>query len=282
MSYLYLDGEFLSVDAARLPAASRALAYGDGCFETLKAWGGRFLALEAHVDRLQRGAAHLGIQLPESSGTIHFAHVIQELLSRNDLVEKTARIRLQVWRRGPLGYSTPVLSPGSVMITASEFTNKAVTRSLGSVAVRRIPDAALPASLKLSNGLNYILAQREAATAGYEEALMYDLRDHLSETSMANLFWYSEGVLETPATTCDLLPGITRSLVLRAMADRYPIREVEAPKQRIWEAECVFTCNSLREWEPVHRVDHREYSMTHPVIATTLAQWHEYRHDTLE
>jgi branched-subunit amino acid aminotransferase/4-amino-4-deoxychorismate lyase len=279
---LYLDGEFLSVDAARLPAASRALAYGDGCFETLKALNGRFLALEAHLERLKRGADHLGIQLPEPSGTIHFAHVIHELLDRNELVEKTARIRLQVWRRGPLGYSTPALSPGSVMITASEFSNKPITRSLGSVAVRRIPDAALPASLKLSNGLNYILAQREAAVAGFDEALMYDLRDHISETSMANVFWYCEGALETPASSCDLLPGITRSLVIRAMADRYPIREVEAPKVRILQAECVFTCNSLREWEPVHRVDHCEYPMTHPVIATTLTHWYDFRNDALE
>jgi branched-chain amino acid aminotransferase len=282
LTYLYLDGEFVTVDAACVPAASRATAYGDGCFETLKAWGGRFLALEAHLDRLREGARYLGIHLPEPSGSIHFAHVIHELLERNELLDKTARIRIQTWRRGPLGYSTPLLSPGSVMITASEFNAKSTTRSLGSVEVRRIPNAALPTHLKLSNGLNYILAQREAEVAGFEEALMYDLQDHLSETSMANIFWYCDGALETPSTRCDILPGITRGLASQLMSERLPVREVEATRQRIYEAECVFTCNSLREWEPVHRVDHREYSIAHEVVKTTLEHWHNFRNDALE
>lgn len=282
MSYLYLQNSIVRTSEANIPATSRGAVYGDGCFETLKSYQGKFLALDKHIDRLNAGMAYLGITAPKESTEGRYAYIIQDLLERNQLLESEARIRIQIWRTGPLGYQTPPFSDAILLVNTFSIGNMLPPSSLNLVQTRRIPNACLPSHLKLSNGLNYILAQREAAELGNGEALMCSINGHISETSMANIFWVRDGVLETPALECDVLPGITRQLIMDAAEAIMPVSEVVATPDVLQQAECVFTSNSLRELHPITSVDGTHYDEKTESASRLMEVWQEYRNDMLQ
>jgi len=276
---VFFNHQILPLREAQLPAISRAGAYGDGCFETLKTIQGRMLGLDLHIERLRQGMDYLGISHPKETSEARFAHIIESLLTANNLMETDARVRIQVWRNGPLGYQTGTYDEPILLVSAYPMNTKLAPLSLGIVQTRRIPHQSLPAHLKLSNGINYIVAQREARIAGYDEAIMLDIHNRVSETSMANLLWIRDGILETPSIACDPLPGITRKLVLDALKDLYPISESEFSTDRLNEAEAVFTCNSLRELHPVRKVHDQDYDPDSDLVQTVLKAWTDYRND---
>jgi len=282
MSYLYLQNSIIRTSEANIPAISRGAVYGDGCFETLKSYQGKYLALDKHIDRLNAGMQYLGITAPKESTEGRFAYIIQDLLERNQLLDSEARIRIQIWRTGPLGYPTPSFSDAILLVNTFSIGNILPPSSLHLVQTRRIPNACLPSHLKLSNGLNYILAQREAAEIGNGEALMCSINGHISETSMANIFWIRDGVLETPALECDVLPGITRQLIIDAAKAIIPVAEVTVTPDVLQQAECVFTSNSLRELHPITSVDDNQYDVHAPSARRLLEVWQEYRNDMLQ
>lgn len=284
--YTSLNSKIVPTSEALLPAVSRAAAYGDGCFETLKSYQGRFLALDRHVERLKQGMEALGIRPPRETTEARFAHLISELLEANGLIELEARVRIQVWRTGPLGYQSPSEAEPILLINAFPLGPALQPLRLGWASTRRIPNACLPSHLKLSNGLNYILAQREAAAEGYDEALMCDLRGHISETTMANVFWLRNGVLETPSLQCDVLPGVTRALVMEMVLASTKtlvagVEEVEAEPDILSEATAFFTCNSLRELHPVASVGNRVFPVDIPQIRRILETWSVFRNEKM-
>ncbi len=281
MNYAFLNDRFLPVSEALIPAASRAAAYGDGCFETLKTWNGRMLALDRHVDRLNQGLKHLGITPPRESTEARFAHIIDGLLEQNQLSETEARIRIQVWRTGPLGYQTQEWSDAILLVNAFPIGNTPPPNHIGLVQTRRIPNASLPSNIKMSNGLNYIMAQREAQQSGYQEGVMCTVDGHLSEATMANLFWIKDGILYTPANTCDLLEGIMRGLVIEAMNGLIPIELTKALPAVLDTADAVFTTNSLRELHPVSMYNKTSFDPESEMNAKLQGRWVEFRNDML-
>jgi len=281
MNYAFLNNRFLPLTDALIPAASRASAYGDGCFETLKCFNGKMLALDRHVNRLNNGLNHLGITPPRESTEARFAHIIDGLLQRNQLEDSEARIRIQVWRSGPLGYQTQEWSDAILLLNAFPIGNTQPPSHIGLVQTRRIPNASLPSNLKLSNGLNYILAQREAQLSGYQEGVMCTIGGHLSETTMANLFWLKDGTLFTPDTSCDILQGVMRGLVIEAMDGLIPVEQTIATPDVLESADAVFTTNSLRELHPVSMYNNTSYNTDTEWVGRLQSRWSEFRNDML-
>lgn len=239
------------------------------------------LALDRHIDRLNAGMNFLGIRPPRESTEARFAHIIGELLERVQLHEDDARVRIQVWRGGALGYQTPDWSDANISVSAFPITTMTPPDRIGLVQLRRIPNASLPSNLKLSNGLNYILAQREAQALGFQEGVMCTVDGYLSETTMANLFWIKDGVMFTPDTTCDILEGIMRSLVIEALEGTVEVETCRAVPGVLEDAEAVFTTNSLRELHPVSMYNEVSYNVDLPVVQRCVNKWVEFRNDML-
>lgn len=239
------------------------------------------LALDRHIERLNAGMNYLGIRPPRESTEARYAHIIGELLEHLQLHETDARVRIQVWRGGALGYQTPDWSDANIMVSAYPITTMTPPDKIGLVQLRRIPNASLPSNLKLSNGLNYILAQREAQASGYQEGVMCTVDGYLSETTMANLFWIKDGVMFTPDTTCDILEGIMRSLVIEALEGTIEMETCRSTPDVLENADAVFTTNSLRELHPVTMYNEMRYNIEQPMVQTCVNKWVEYRNDML-
>lgn len=258
-SWIVFDGEVISADTPVVPVTSRGLMYGDGIFETLRTYSGQTLFLQDHLDRLQRGAEILGISVHLQLKTDQIKPLLYELLKRRRLLEEDAILRLQLWRDGQRGYQTDFQTESHFSITASHCPKEFSFPQLITVNRRRIPSQSLPSKVKLTNGINYILAAQEASEKGGDDALMQTVDGWISETTIANIFWIKDHTFFTPDENCDLIPGITRNIILQ-MIDEDSSWELEQGKydlNQLWKADAAFMCNSVREILPVKQVDEK-------------------------
>lgn len=263
-SKLILNGDIVQEAKARVSPVNRGMMYGDGCFETMRSYSGKFLGWELHFERLLAGLDYLDMDAPFSSKELKSQ--VHQLLQQNQLAEREAMLRIQCWREGVRGYVTSSRKT-DWMIQAGEIQPKTTPLKLALAQTRCIPSVALARTYKLSNGLNYIKAAQEAERARCDDALMLTMNDKISETTVANIFWVKEGQVFTPDHSCDLLPGVTRSAVLDVMEKLgIPVETGVYGLSAIQQAEAVFCTNSLVEIREVAGIEDTGFELDHPIV----------------
>ncbi|MEQ9265119.1 MAG: aminotransferase class IV [Balneolaceae bacterium] len=270
------NGTLISRDELPLSHENRGMMYGDGFFDTLRSYSGRFLHLEEHFTRILKTAGYLGINVHFEFEDFKFKLI--ELLEASNLRETDALVRVQCWRDGSRGYSTG--SKEANWVTSSELLSISKDSiSLSSVNTRAIPSKALERKFKLSNGLNYIVAAREATESGSDDALMYTIDDKVSETTISNIFWVKGNQVYTPSADCDLLPGITRNIIIGIVneSEGLDLLEGNFTKENIMDSEAIFCTNSLREIRAVHLLDGKSFETNHPILTTLKDSFSSYK-----
>lgn len=260
----HVDGTLVPAEEATVSVRDRGFLYGDGVFETLRVYGGGIFEWEAHAERLAR-----------SLGTLDFDETmppvddlrerVRETVAANDLADAYAR--LSMTRGVQPGKLTPAprVDP-TITVIVDELPRGGTDgesvwdgpATLKTVETRRIPSAALPANAKTHNYLNGILARLELRDAGrgVDEAIMLDTDGHVTEGATSNVFFVDGGTLKTPATELDLLPGVTRGVVLDlAREEGFPVETGRYSVADVREADEVFVTNTTWEVRPVTDVD---------------------------
>lgn len=262
------NGKLIPSGEPVIRADSRGVRYGDGCFETFRSQRGSLLHLDRHLERLRGGLEQLGIPCPPQLDEAALGDAIARLLRKNDLMERPAGVRLQVWREGGRGYGTEGMREVEYAMTCGELPASKSAWELATSSTRRIPGAALPSRYKWSGGTNLILASGEARRKGADDALMLSVEGWVSETAMANIFWTDGERIYTPDERCDLLPGITRAVLLSLLEEEdWPeVRTGRYDPGELYGAEAAWTCNSLRGVMPVSRIDDHALDPGHPLV----------------
>ena len=227
--FVWVDGAVLPASGTHLSVFDRGFQLGDGVFETLRARAGRTTELAEHTARLRRSADGLGIELPDDVADL-VARGIAELLAAEGLdgPDGDASVRITVSRGA--WTSRGLLPPSSVHLSATIAIQAWPVKpapvdhlvrglSLVASAVRRDPGNPI-VTLKTTSRADYVFARLEARRAGAEDAVFLTMSGHLSEATTANLFLVRtapDGVAElaTPSVECAILPGTTRSWLLR-------------------------------------------------------------------
>lgn len=254
--WIWVDGEILESQRPVLPAESRGVIYGAGCFETFRIDGYRVRDLDRHLERLQRGLDWLGASSCRPSRSL-IGPVLAELLEKNGIGERSAVARIQASLGGGRGYSSPERLPVYLIVSVRPAAPRPASIRLASVGARVVPAACRPADLKLSNTLHYMQGWREANRAGGDDALMLTLGGDVAETSMANLFWMKGEVVRTPSVDCDILPGIVRSRVIGLLEEEKDVilRSGRFTPDSLLDADLVWVTNSVKGIVPVTGID---------------------------
>ncbi|HVI51160.1 MAG TPA: aminotransferase class IV [Candidatus Sulfotelmatobacter sp.] len=208
---LWLNGQFLSPDEARIDPADRGFTLADGLFETLRAAGGKVLRLPAHLARLHAGAKMFGLTLPCADDEI--AKAMSALLDRNGLSD--AVLRLTLTRGvGPRGLLPPSEQKPTLLLTvAPAAASSGPVKAIIATVTRR--NEFSPASrFKTLNYLDNVMARKEAADKGADDALLLNSQGKLVESTIANLFVVTEGDVLTPPVSDGALPGVMRGDVM--------------------------------------------------------------------
>jgi branched-chain amino acid aminotransferase len=266
--FVWLGGELRPADEPQVSAFDRGFQLGDGIFETLRARGGHVTELAEHLARLHRSAAGLAIELPAETGAL-VAAGIATLLAAEGLggPDDDASIRITVTRgawasRGllpPVGEQlTPTVVIQAWPVPPPPSGHLEAGIALVASAVRRDPQNPI-VTLKTTSRADYVFARLEARAAGADDALFLTVSGHLSESTTANVFLVrrtADGEMElaTPSLECAILPGTTRSWLLR-WAGTVGLRPLEGwlTPDELAVADEAFVCSSVAGILPVTR-----------------------------
>ena len=266
-SIYHVDGDLVPASEATVSVDDRGFRYGDAAFETLRAYGGTVFEWGAHLERLEATCEALSLAHGLSGDDLRGR--IDETLAANDLED--AYVRLSITRGVQPGKLTPrpEVDP-TVVIYVKPLPRGGVNgdpvwddlATVRTVETRRIPDEAIPAAAKTHNYLNGILARAELRAESEDgageadEALMFDLEGRVAEGATSNLCFVQEGVLHTPTTDADVLPGITRRIVLELAAEaEIPVREGRYERADVLAADEAFLTNRTWELRPIAALD---------------------------
>lgn len=253
--YVYLNGKVLPDEEARISPHDRGFLLGDGLFETLRFYRGMPFRLEAHVERLRRGARFLGIPLSPSTGQI--SRAMKELIQRNDLLEGVARITLS---RGEGERGLGISGRERPTLLISTFPLKTLPSHWYAEGVKGVP-VEWPGKrkdalgwVKATSYLRGIAAFQKAAAEGGTEAIYLD-EGWVVEGAGSNIFGLWGDRLKTPPIKSGILPGITRGIVLqigRKMG--LDVGEEDFTLPELLEGDESWMTNSVVEILPMTRI----------------------------
>jgi 4-amino-4-deoxychorismate lyase len=254
------------IPAQALPLTSRALAYGDGLFETIKVEGGRAQFLSFHLQRLRRDCARLDFALDE---TALRGEIAQLLMQQQSGVLKIIVAREATTRGYFAARGTPVAR--LLQFFPQTFPQDDPRARLG-VAVRlcRQPLSEQPAlaGIKHLNRLEQVLARSEWSDAAIAEGLMLDRAGRLIEGTMSNVFLVRGGTLYTPRLHRCGVAGVMREIILTQLAaNTLAVVQTDLLPTDLSAADEVFLSNSVIGIWPVRKIE----CLHKPVGAVTLA-----------
>lgn len=257
--WLSFNGRIAAPGEVALSPLDRGVLYGDGLFETMRAYGGRVFRLAAHLERLQAAAPVVRMALPWSKEEL--ADAVTGLLVASGLGD--AYLRLTVLRgEGPPGPAPPAEAVPHYFVIARSLVPYPERRyrdgATAIVAATRQNESSPLAGIKSTSYLNHVLAIGEARDAGVDEALLLNNRGELAEGATSNLFAVRGDTLLTPPVACGCLPGIARAVVLeRAPTLGLAVSPEPFSLPDLLAADEAFLTNSLMEVMPLVRVgDH--------------------------
>jgi len=264
-TYVWMNGELVPWDRARIHVLTHGLHYGSSVFEGIRAYatatGTAVLALDAHVLRFFQSCKIIGLALPFAPDEIREA--ILETVRRNG--HDNCYIRPIAFRGyGSLGVfadDSPVDVAIGTFPWQGHFGPDAREKGIevGVSSWRRMAPDTLPAMAKVAgNYVNSQLVAAEARANGFHEGLVLDVAGYVSEGSGQNLFLVHGGRLHTPPVGASILAGVTRSLVLQMAADlSIPVVQMRIPREMLYICEEAFLSGTAAEILPIRSVDRK-------------------------
>ena len=251
---VYLNGQFLPPDQARISVMDRGFLFGDGVYEVIPCYGGRLFRLQHHLQRLDNSLRAIRMHNPLTHD--QWLALLEKLVRQLPGADQS--VYLQV-TRGSTGQRDQAI-PARVAPTLFCMTQPAVypapeTLARGVNAVTRPDTRWQRCDIKAITLLANLLLRGEATELGAAEAIL--IRDgNALEGAASNLFMVRNGTITTPPKSAHLLPGITRDLVIElAAAHHLPFREADIPVAELQQAEEIWITSSSKEVTSVVALD---------------------------
>ncbi|MEE9275821.1 MAG: branched-chain amino acid transaminase [bacterium] len=276
---IWMDGEFVAWDEAKIHILTHSLHYGLGVFEGIRCYktrnGPAVFRLEEHMRRLYDSARIVGLEIgPDREA---FTETVLETIRVNRVEE--CYIRPLVW----LGYGSMGVNPKGADVHAmvavwkwgaylgEEGLKKGIRVKVSSYTSHH-PNSYMTKAKTTGNYAVSQLAKLEAVNVGYDEALMLDPEGFVTQGSGENIFLVRDGVLTTPPLK-GILRGITRETVIALAKEQgIPVQEGAFARDEIYVADEAFFTGTAAEVTPIREVDGRPIGKGEPGDITLRLQ----------
>jgi branched-chain amino acid aminotransferase len=270
---VWMDGELVAWDEAKIHILTHSLHYGSGVFEGIRAYatsnGPAVFRLTDHITRLF------------NSGKVYFIDIPYTVDQLVEAVKETVRVnRLEACYIRPIAYLgygemglNPLPCPVNVSIAVwpwgtylgDEGLQRGVRMKISSWT-RHDPNAVPIAAKGTGMYSNSSMAKVEALKAGYDEAILLSPQGYVSECTGENLFVVKNGRLLTPPVSAGALEGITQHSVVTIARDLgYEVAEANLLRTDLYLAEEAFLTGTAAEVVPIRSVDDREIGEPGPI-----------------
>lgn len=259
---VYLNSEFVPLSEAKISVLDRGFLFGDGVYEVIPVYGGKLFRLEHHLARLEDSLLHIHMFSPMSHS--RWRDILNELVLCNGAGDQS--IYLEITRGvAPRDHAFPINIPPTVFVMSTPLpTSSPAIADEGASAITVDDVRWNRCNVKAITLLPNVLARQEAIDNNSIEALF--IRDEqVIEGAASNVFIVKQRTLYTPPKGPQLLPGITRDLILELAATHHiPFREMAFDRATLYAADEVWITNSIREIVPITHVDKRSIGTGRP------------------
>lgn len=283
MNNSWVNGKIVESQDAAISIRDTGLLHGAGVFTTMRAYKGKVFRLADHLERIRRSCQALGI--PISYSDEQLASAIAELLAGNSLTDARLRLTATAGAMSPDPSGGIRLEPNAfISATAFEpYPDEYYRKGMTALAYdqQKLNPYDLHAGHKTLNYFPRLVAMRHAGARGAGEALWFNVHNYLQSGSISNVFIVKGGEIHTPPTqdelsedavsqvtpysTSNVLPGITRKVVLElASTSSIPVRLRALTIDDLLSADECFLTNCVMQVMPVCRIERKAIGQDRP------------------
>ncbi|WP_067983626.1 aminotransferase class IV [Neptuniibacter pectenicola] len=260
MSISYLNGEYQPLSEARISPLDRGFLFGDGIYEVIPYYNGKSVGLMPHIERMINGLAAIEIKCTKTAD--EWKALLDDLVARNSDLAANLGVYVHISRGTDVKRYHAY--PENVEPTVFAFTfpikdpepvdrAKVTQYSMISTEDLRWQRCHIKSTALLGNVIHF----QEGYSSGNDEALLYNADGELTEGSSCNAFIVKDGVVITPIQDNQILPGITRRIILDSLrADgSLKVEERVVTMDEVRNADELWITSSSKEIAPVTQLD---------------------------
>jgi len=256
------NNQFVTLNEVRISPLDRGFLFGDGIYEVIPSYQGKAVGLQLHLQRLCAGLAAIAINNPYSQS--QWQQLVASLIEYNQPLATEGAglgIYLQVSRGADhkRGHAFPTDVAPTVFGYGFAIAPAPTGLLAGAKGVRVHSERDLRwqrCQIKSTALLGNVLHHQAAVDAGCYETILFNQRDELTEGSSCNVFVCKDGVIATPPLDNQILPGITRHILLRLLRQHgMAVQERVISRSEVMAADEVWLTSSSKELVPVVEID---------------------------
>ncbi len=253
-SIVYLNGQYLPIDEAKIYVLDRGFTFGDGIYEVIPVYNGHIFRLKEHIERLNNSLDEVFIDKPHEMD--QWEKILRELIEKNSekYPSEDQSLYIQVTRGiSERDLAIDIATEQTVFAMIRPLLKK--DRSAGISAVIEEDIRWKYCHIKAITLLPSVMLRHKAKQSGATEALL--IREgYVTEGAASNVFIVKNGIVKTPIKDGSLLPGITRDLVVELLSESgIPCEEVVIKETELIQADEIWITSSTWEIVPVIELD---------------------------
>jgi len=258
MSIAFLDGSYMPIEQAKISPLDRGFLFGDGIYEVVPSYAGKMVGFAPHVLRMKSGLEAIGIKLDWSMDD--WSELCQRLIAENGAGNLGIYLHVSRGADNKRHHAFPENIAPTVFaftfeIAAAPIADKAKAKPYKVSTTRdlRWERCHIKSTALLGNVLHF----QQGYEQGNDETLLFNADNQLTEASACNAFIVIDGTVITPPLDNQLLPGITRQIVLDVLRKdgRIKVEERSVSMDEVMSADEVWITSSSKEIAPVTEVD---------------------------
>lgn len=275
---VYLNGEYLPVDEARVSVLDRGFLYGDGVYEVIPVYGTNMLRVNQHIERLKNSLSRISLRSPFSEQ--EWIGIFDRILELNPGGDRSIYLQITRGVYPARDLKTENNSSPTIFVMVMPINAVAVEELRKGIEAITLEDFRWHAcDIKSISLIANVMMREQAKVANVVDAIL--LRDgFVTEGTASNVFIVKDNVVITPPKSKHLLPGITRDLVIElaeANSIKCEVRDIKSDE--LINADEIWMTSSTREIAPVIILDKKPVAngKVGPVWGTMMAIYQDYK-----
>ena len=280
---IYLNGQYLPIEEAKVSVLDRGFIFGDGVYEVIPVYSRLPFRLEEHLKRLQHSMD--GIRLANPHSVDQWTEILTEVIARN--ASNDQYLYLHITRgvaRRDHAFPTPPVPP-TVFVMSSPLPAPAAALLESSVcAVTAQDNRWLRCDIKAISLLPNVLLRQMAVDAGCAETILIRNNDFLTEGAASNIFVVKNGILLAPPKDHLMLPGITYDVILEIVkANGIPHEVRKITVAEVFDADELLLTSSTREVMAITHLDGKPVGKATPgpMFSKIYSLYQDFKHKVM-
>ncbi|WP_435627327.1 D-amino acid aminotransferase [Candidatus Ferrigenium straubiae] len=280
---IYLNGQYMPIEEAKISVLDRGFIFGDGVYEVIPVYSRRPFRLGEHLRRLQHSLD--GIRLANPHDEQEWTQIVGEIIARNPGEDQSLYLHItRGTARRDHAFPKPPVAP-TVFVMSNLLTTPSAEQLANGIVCITAPDNRwLRCDIKAIALLPNVLLRQMAVDVGCAETILIRDNEFMTEGAASNIFAVKHGTLLAPPKDNLMLPGITYDVVLElAAADGIPCEVRRVTKEEVFSADELLLTSSTKEVLAITQLDGKQVGSGRPgaMFARLHALYQDFKRDVM-